>query len=227
MPPTIVLSWRRSRRCRRSSPRPGRSPAPPLIASGRAPSVAARTPTARTCRQSAQRPRLARRRGPAAAQALRRGLDVGYVAAFACGSLEAMAFGAPTGPFGFIYRRTGIRSPGSTPSGRRRLSGVSHRRRAASRIRPTDDRGAISRPGSVEGLARAEASGSVGRQSDGRDRRGQVGGLAGERGARRGARRESFVRATPTPRRSMRSTGRGRQQARLGPYAVARNTAAD
>ncbi len=34
-----------------------------------------------------------------------------YVAAFARGGIEAVAMGAPTGPFGFIYRRTGDAQP--------------------------------------------------------------------------------------------------------------------
>ena len=36
---------------------------------------------------------------------------LGYVAAFARGGVEAVALGAPTGPFGFIYRRTDYPQP--------------------------------------------------------------------------------------------------------------------
>jgi hypothetical protein len=36
---------------------------------------------------------------------------VGYVAAFARGGVEAVALGAPTGPFGHIYRRTDFSQP--------------------------------------------------------------------------------------------------------------------
>ena len=36
---------------------------------------------------------------------------LGYVAAFARGGVEAVALGAATGPFGFIYRRTGYPQP--------------------------------------------------------------------------------------------------------------------
>ncbi len=37
---------------------------------------------------------------------------LGYVAAFARGGLNAIAIGAPTGPHGLIYRKTGYRQPG-------------------------------------------------------------------------------------------------------------------
>src|SRR5262249_9612760 len=36
---------------------------------------------------------------------------LGYVAAFARGGVEAIAIGAPTGPFGFVCRRTDYRQP--------------------------------------------------------------------------------------------------------------------
>ena len=39
-----------------------------------------------------------------------------YVAACARGGIEAVALGAPTGPFGHIYRRTDFRSRTSTRS---------------------------------------------------------------------------------------------------------------
>ena len=81
-------------------------------ASARARSAAARTPTARPPRRTPTTAASA----SATIDPRQRGLfnaawTLAYVAACARGGIEAVALGAPTGPFGHIYRRTDFAQP--------------------------------------------------------------------------------------------------------------------
>jgi hypothetical protein len=156
---------------------------------------------------------------------------LGYAAAFARGGVEAVALGAPTGPFGFIYRRTDYPQPyfdelrgAAVYPAFHVVAGLAH-----GSGRPMLE-ARSSRPGTVEALAyRADGHRVVWLANlTARTVAVNLGGLpeAGLRAAIIDT--ESFERVTADPE-ALDAIGRdvaGGSLA-LGPYAVARITASD
>jgi hypothetical protein len=156
---------------------------------------------------------------------------LGYVAAFARGGVEAVALGAPTGPFGFIYRRTDYPQPYFDDLKDSALYPAFHVVAGLAR-----DSGRLmiearsSRPGTVEVLAhRADGHGVVWLANlTARTVAVNLAGLPGNAARAAVIDTKSFERTTTDPE-ALDAIGRDLADASLalGPYAVARITAPD
>jgi hypothetical protein len=155
---------------------------------------------------------------------------LGYVAAFARGGVEAVALGAPTGPFGFIYRRTDYPQPYFDGLRRAAVYPAFHVVAGLARAsgRPMIE-ARSSRPGTVEVLAhRADGHRVVWLANlTARTVNVNLTGLP-EKTLHAVIDSESFERATTDPE-ALDGIGRALAGASLalGPYAVARITAPD